>query len=377
MVKPKEKKTGNLPLYLFHQGTNFKAYEYLGAHPQRGRRGLEDGYTFRVWAPNAASVSVVGDFNAWDPDANPMALLEDKAVWECTIEGLKQFDIYKYCIRTRDGRSLMKADPYAFHAQTAPETASKLFDIEGYEWHDEAWFRSRQGHNPYRSPMNIYELHLGSWRRYPDGNTYDYRKTADELVVYLADMGYNYVELMPVMEYPYDGSWGYQVTGYFAPTSRYGTPFDFMYFVDRCHQAGIGVIMDWVPAHFPKDAHGLYEFDGQPLYEYQDVHKREHAHWGTRIFDFGRNEVICFLTSSAMFWVERYHIDGIRVDAVASMLYLDYGREDWEWLPNINGGRENLEAVAFLQKMNTAVLTEHPHALMIAEESTAWPKVCP
>ena len=375
MVKPKEKKTGNLPLYLFHQGTNFKAYEYLGAHPQRGRRGLEDGYTFRVWAPNAASVSVVGDFNAWDPDANPMALLEDKAVWECTIEGLKQYDIYKYCIRTRDGRSLMKADPYAFHAQTAPETASKLFDIEGYEWHDEAWFRSRQGHNPYRSPMNIYELHLGSWRRYPDGNTYDYRKTADELVIYLADMGYNYVELMPVMEYPYDGSWGYQVTGYFAPTSRYGTPFDFMYFVDRCHQAGIGVIMDWVPAHFPKDAHGLYEFDGQPLYEYQDVHKREHAHWGTRIFDFGRNEVICFLTSSAMFWVERYHIDGIRVDAVASMLYLDYGREDWEWLPNINGGRENLEAVAFLQKMNTAVLTEHPHALMIAEESTAWPLV--
>ena len=375
MVKPKEKKTGNLPLYLFHQGTNFKAYEYLGAHPQRGRRGLEDGYTFRVWAPNAASVSVVGDFNAWDPDANPMALLEDKAVWECTIEGLKQYDIYKYCIRTRDGRSLMKADPYAFHAQTAPETASKLFDIEGYEWHDEAWFRSRQGHNPYRSPMNIYELHLGSWRRYPDGNTYDYRKTADELVIYLADMGYNYVELMPVMEYPYDGSWGYQVTGYFAPTSRYGTPFDFMYFVDRCHQAGIGVIMDWVPAHFPKDAHGLYEFDGQPLYEYQDVHKREHAHWGTRIFDFGRNEVICFLTSSAMFWVERYHIDGIRVDAVASMLYLDYGRLDWEWLPNITGGRENLEAVAFLQKMNTAVLTEHPHALMIAEESTAWPLV--
>lgn len=375
MVKPKEKKTGNLPLYLFHQGTNFKAYEYLGAHPERGRRGSEDGYTFRVWAPNAASVSVVGDFNAWDPDANPMTLLEDKAVWECAIEGLKQYDIYKYCIRTRDGRSLMKADPYAFHAQTAPETASKLFDIEGYEWHDEMWFKSRQGHNPYRSPMNIYELHLGSWRRYPDGNTYDYRKTADELVGYLTDMGYNYVELMPVMEYPYDGSWGYQVTGYFAPTSRYGTPFDFMYFVDRCHQAGIGVIMDWVPAHFPKDAHGLYEFDGQPLYEYQDVHKREHAHWGTRIFDFGRNEVICFLTSSAMFWVERYHVDGIRVDAVASMLYLDYGREDWEWLPNINGGRENLEAVAFLQKMNTAVLTEHPQALMIAEESTAWPLV--
>ncbi|WP_308754850.1 1,4-alpha-glucan branching protein GlgB [uncultured Anaerotruncus sp.] len=374
MVKPKKTKTkDSFPLYLFHQGTNYKAYEYLGAHPCR--KDDEAGFVFRVWAPNAVAVSVVGDFNDWDPDANPMTLLEDHAVWECMIFGLRQYDLYKFCVKTKDGRALMKADPYAFHAETPPETASKLYDIEGYEWNDGAWFASRQGFNPYRSPVNIYEMHLGSWRRYPDGNPYDYRRTADELVEYLNDMGYNFVELMPVMEHPYDGSWGYQVTSYFAPTSRYGTPHDFMYFVDRCHQSGIGVIMDWVPAHFPKDAHGLYEFDGQPLYEYEDVHKREHAHWGTRIFDYGRNEVVSFLTSSAMFWVEKYHIDGIRVDAVASMLYLDYGREDWEWLPNVNGGRENLEAVAFLQKMNTAVLTEHPSALMIAEESTAWPMV--
>ena len=374
MVKPKKTKTkDSFPLYLFHQGTNYKAYEYLGAHPCR--KDDEAGFVFRVWAPNAVAVSVVGDFNDWDPDANPMTLLEDHAVWECMIFGLRQYDLYKFCVKTKDGRALMKADPYAFHAETPPETASKLYDIEGYEWNDGAWFASRQGFNPYRSPVNIYEMHLGSWRRYPDGNPYDYRRTADELVEYLNDMGYNFVELMPVMELPYDGSWGYQVTSYFAPTSRYGTPHDFMYFVDRCHQSGIGVIMDWVPAHFPKDAHGLYEFDGQPLYEYEDVHKREHAHWGTRIFDYGRNEVVSFLTSSAMFWVEKYHIDGIRVDAVASMLYLDYGREDWEWLPNVNGGRENLEAAAFLQKMNTAVLTEHPSALMIAEESTAWPMV--
>ncbi len=374
MVKPKKTKTkDSFPLYLFHQGTNYKAYEYLGAHPCR--KDDEAGFVFRVWAPNAVAVSVVGDFNDWDPDANPMTLLEDHAVWECMIFGLRQYDLYKFCVKTKDGRALMKADPYAFHAETPPETASKLYDIEGYEWNDGAWFASRQGFNPYRSPVNIYEMHLGSWRRYPDGNPYDYRRTADELGEYLNDMGYNFVELMPVMEHPYDGSWGYQVTSYFAPTSRYGTPHDFMYFVDRCHQSGIGVIMDWVPAHFPKDAHGLYEFDGQPLYEYEDVHKREHAHWGTRIFDYGRNEVVSFLTSSAMFWVEKYHIDGIRVDAVASMLYLDYGREDWEWLPNVNGGRENLEAVAFLQKMNTAVLTEHPSALMIAEESTAWPMV--
>lgn len=369
MAKAKQ----NLPLGEFHQGTNFRAYEFLGAHPCGS--GAASGYVFRVWAPNATAVSVVGDFNDWTVGANPMATLENYGVWECMISGLVQYDNYKYCVTSKDGRQLMKADPYAFHAETNPETASKLYDITGYKWGDEQWNKARASRNHYRSPMNIYEMHLGSWRRYADGNVYDYRKTADELVGYLNDMGYNYVELMPVMEYPYDGSWGYQVAGYYAPTSRYGTPEDFMYLVDRCHQAGIGVIMDWVPAHFPKDAHGLYEFDGQPLYEYQDVHKREHAHWGTRIFDYGRGEVISFLGSNAMFWIEQYHVDGLRVDAVASMLYLDYGREGWEWLPNINGGRENLEAVSFLQKMNTAVLTANPSAMMIAEESTAWPLV--
>ena len=363
----------SLPLNQFREGTNYHAYEFLGAHPYQ--TPSEEGYAFRVWAPNAEEVSLVGDFNGWQPGVTPMSRLPEYGVWECSVAGLKQYDNYKYCIKTRDGRQLMKADPYAFHAETAPGTASKLYDIGGYQWGDQDWLHSRETYNPYRSPVNIYEVHMGSWRRYPDGNPYDYRKAADELVPYLLDMGYNYVELMPILEHPYDGSWGYQVTGYYAPTSRYGTPHDFMYFVDKCHQAGIGVIMDWVPAHFPKDAMGLYEFDGQPLYEYQDVHKREHAHWGTRVFDYARNEVQCFLISSAMFWVEHYHVDGIRVDAVASMLYLDYGREDWEWLPNINGGKENLEAVAFLQKLNTAVLTAHPHALMIAEESTAWPMV--
>ena len=333
MAKSTSKTQDNLPLYLFHQGTNYKSYEFLGAHPCK--KGKVQGYVFRVWAPNAAEVSVVGNFNGWDPDANPMELLEKSGVWELMIPDLAQYDIYKYCIKTRDGRTLMKSDPYAFHAETAPDNASKLYDIEGYEWKDKDWYDKRKDYNPYRSPVNIYELHMGSWRRHEDGNPYSYRQVADELVSYLKEMGYNYVEFLPLMEYPFDGSWGYQVTGYYAPTSRYGTPHDFMYLVDTLHKAGIGVIMDWVPAHFPKDAHGLYEFDGQPLYEYQDVHKREHAHWGTRIFDFGRNEVECFLVSNAMFWIEKYHVDGLRVDAVASMLYLDYGREDWEWMPNV------------------------------------------
>jgi len=373
MAKSTSKTQDNLPLYLFHQGTNYKSYEFLGAHPCK--KGKVQGYVFRVWAPNAAEVSVVGNFNGWDPDANPMELLEKSGVWELMIPDLAQYDIYKYCIKTRDGRTLMKSDPYAFHAETAPDNASKLYDIEGYEWKDKDWYDKRKDYNPYRSPVNIYELHMGSWRRHEDGNPYSYRQVADELVSYLKEMGYNYVEFLPLMEYPFDGSWGYQVTGFFAPTSRYGVPKDFMYFVDKCHKEGIGVILDWVVAHFPKDEHGLMEFDGSRLYEYTDELKCEHKEWGTRIFDYSKNEVKSFLISSAMYWLGEYHIDGIRVDAVASMLYLDYGRQNGQWRPNCFGGNYNLEAIDFLKELNKTCLTAHKGALMIAEESTAFPMV--
>ena len=371
MVKAEKKL--NLPLYLFHQGTNYKAYEFLGAHPHK--KGRAQGVVFRTWAPAASAVSVVGDFNEWEPTATPMKPISEDGVWEAFATGIKPFDNYKFCITTAKGEQLFKSDPYAFHAETRPGTASKYIDINGYSWGDNEWFEKKQGFNIYHSPVNIYEVHLGSWRRYEDGNSFDYNKMASELIPYVKDLGYTHIEIMPITEHPYDGSWGYQVTGYFAPTSRFGKPADFMSFVDQCHQAGIGVIMDWVPGHFPKDENGLYEFDGSSCYEYADPQKKEHDQWGTRIFDYGKNEVNSFLVSSAMFWIEKYHIDGIRVDAVASMLYLDYGREQWQWTPNINGGKENLEAVAFLQKLNSAVLTEHPSALMIAEESTSWPLV--
>lgn len=366
-------KSDNLPLYLFHQGTNYKAYEYLGAHPLL--KGKVQGVVFRTWAPAAKTVCIVGDFNEWVADATPMKLMSEGGVWEVFVPKLEPFANYKFCIVGKDGETRFKSDPYAFHTETRPGTASKYIDIEGYDWQDAGWYQKKQSINCYHSPMNVYEMHLGSWRKYADGNLFDYRKMASELIPYVQDMGYTHIEIMPVTEYPFDGSWGYQVTGYFAPTSRYGQPKDLMYFIDQCHQAGIGVIMDWVPGHFPKDANGLYEFDGDCCYEYADVQKREHEQWGTRIFDYGKNEVVSFLISSAMFWVDRYHMDGVRVDAVASMLYLDYGREYWQWSPNSKGGKENLEAVAFFQKLNTAVLTEHPHALMIAEESTSWPLV--
>ena len=366
--RKKAETDNNIPLYLFHEGTNAKAYEFLGAHP------CDSGWVFRVWAPNAERVSVGGEFNGWHPENNPMHKISD-GVWECRIDGLKQYDSYKYWIETRDGRAYYKSDPYAFHAETRPDTASKLYGIHSYKWTDKKWMSKRKNSDIYASPVNIYEVHAGSWQAYDDGNPLPYRELADRLVPYVKEMGYTHIELLPITEHPFDGSWGYQVTGYFAPTSRYGTPEDFAYFVDKAHNAGIGIILDWVPAHFPKDAFGLYEFDGGACYEYSDPRKGEHLQWGTRIFDYGRPEVQSFLVSSAMFWIEKYHIDGLRVDAVASMLYLDYGRDDGNWLPNSFGGRENLAAVAFLRKLNESVFREHGDVMMIAEESTAWPMV--
>lgn len=363
-------KSKEMPVYLFHQGTNAHAWELLGAHRQ-----LNGKTNFCTWAPHAAAISVVGDFNGWDAAANPMTRLNEQGLWGATVELTHDYDCYKYQITTANGRTLYKADPFAFHTQTPPENASKIYRLAGYRWHDAEWMTERATQDARSLPVNIYELHIGSWRRNADGNYYSYLQLAEELPTYLTEMGYTHVELLPPTEHPYDGSWGYQVTGYYAPSSRYGTPHDFMALVDALHEAGIGVIMDWVPAHFPKDEFGLYEYDGACCYEYSDPAKWEHKDWGTRVFDFGRTEVQSFLTSSANFWAHTYHIDGIRVDAVASMLYLDYGRQEGEWHPNINGGRENLEAVAFLRKLNSAVLSEHPGFLMIAEESTAWPLV--
>lgn len=356
----------------FFGGTSCEAYRYLGAHCTR-REG-EDGYVFRVWAPNAARVSVVGDFCGWDAGAYPMAR-NAFGLWERFIPGLKQFDAYKYAVTSAQGKTVLKADPYAFHAETRPGTASKLYDLPDYRWGDGAWRASRASAPIDRAPLNIYEVHLGSWKKRENGDFYDYRSLARELADYVLNLGYNCVELMPVTEYPLDDSWGYQCTGYFAATSRYGTPEDFMYFVDRLHQKGVSVILDWVPSHFCKDEHGLIDFDGTPCYEYADPNKREHAGWGTRVFDYGRGEVRSFLLSSAAFWLREFHVDGLRVDAVASMLYLDYGRENGCWTPNRNGGRENLEAIDFLRTLNDTVHRIAPHALMIAEESTAWPLV--
>ena len=355
-------------LKAFAEGSCFDAYEFLGSHTVDGKT------VFRVWAPNADGVSVVGDFCDWDPDRYNMFHIGG-GVFEGIVEELSEFSAYKYCIKAKDGTTVLKSDPYAYHYETAPANASKIYDIDGYEWGDGAWLKKCAECSVYSSPVNIYEVHAGSWKRYDDGNFFDYKKLGEELAEYVKEMGYTHVELMPIMEHPFEGSWGYQVSGYFAPTSRYGTPKDFMTFVDTMHRAGIGVIVDWVPAHFPKDEFGLYHFDGGPCYEYADPKKGEHKEWGTCVFDYGRPEVQSFLISNALFWHRKYHIDGIRVDAVASMLYLDYNREDGEWIPNKYGGKENLEAVDFIKNLNSAVFGEFPDTLMIAEESTAWPLV--
>ncbi len=363
-------KTDENALWLFHQGTNLEAYGYLGAHRGRGK------VIFRTWAPNAAAVSVSGDFNGWS-DADPLTRISENGVWEGTVpaDRFPVGSLYKYRIVTADGRILFKADPYGTCCQAPPETASVYYPLTGYRWHDTAWLTKRKNAEPFSSPMNIYEMHLGSWKRRSDGTYLTYGEIGDELIPYLNTMGYTHVEFLPVMEHPYDGSWGYQVTGYYAPTARYGEPKEFMRLIDRLHCAGIGVILDWVPAHFPKDAHGLYEFDGKPLYEYQGADRIEHRGWGTRKFDLGRNEVECFLISNASFWVRYYHADGIRVDAVASMLYLDYDKKPGEWIPNVYGDNRCLEAEAFLKKFTAFMKEEYPDVLLIAEESTAGFKV--
>ena len=361
------------PLDQFLQGESARAYEFFGAHFVNWDN--RDGVVFRVWAPNAQSVSIVGDFNDWEWDANFMYRISDSGVWELFIEGVQEFACYKYCIETPWGERILKTDPYAFHCQTRPDNASRVYEINGYEWNDAEWLNYKKENPHYKQPINVYEMNAGSWKKYDDGNVYSYEKLADELIPYVKNMGYTHIEFMPLTEFPFDGSWGYQVTGYYAATSRFGEPKGLMNFIDRCHQAGIGVILDWVPAHFPKDAHGLARFDGTGCYEYEDWRIGEHKEWGTYIFNYGRYEVTSFLISSAMFWLDMFHIDGIRVDAVASMLYLDYNRKDGEWLPNVYGGRENLVAVEFLQKLNTVTHMFHPEVMMIAEESTAWPSV--
>lgn len=362
--------------YLFGKGTHYEIYEKLGAHITEadGRKGVY----FAVWAPNAAGICVVGDFNNWCGDNYEMRRHDDSGIFELFTENAHEGSLYKYLIYTKDGRMLYKADPYATYSQRRPDNASIVYDINRYQWNDGQWLAEEEKTAPTKKPMAIYEVHLGSWKKKDDGTPegfLNYRESAVQLVDYMKYMGYTHIELMGIAEHPFDGSWGYQVTGYFAPTSRYGTPEDFMYFVDYLHQNGIGVILDWVPAHFPKDEHGLANFDGTPTYEYADSRKGEHPDWGTKIFDYGRTQVISFLISNALYWVEKFHVDGLRVDAVASMLYLDYGRNQGQWVPNKYGGNGNLEAMDFFRHLNSVMRSRNPRAITIAEESTAWPGI--
>lgn len=378
MAKGKTMRFSEMDRYLFGEGTHYEIYKLMGAHPttQRGK----DGVYFAVWAPHAETVSVVGDFNRWDPDKDMMKCDNDMGIYQLFVPKVREGDLYKFCITTYKGKMLFKADPYANYAEHRPGTASCVYDITKFKWGDSLWMKKRLEFNEKKEAMSIYELHPGSWKKHPlkEGDKdgfYNYRELAHSLADYIKEMGYTHVELMGIAEHPFDGSWGYQVTGYYAPTSRYGTPEDFQYFVNYMHKNKIGVILDWVPAHFPKDAHGLAEFDGTPTYEYADPRKGEHPDWGTKVFDYGKNEVKNFLIANALFWIQEYHIDGLRVDAVASMLYLDYGREAGQWIPNKYGENKNLEAIEFFKHLNSVVLGKNKGTVMIAEESTAWPMV--
>jgi 1,4-alpha-glucan branching enzyme len=364
---------GDYDIFLFHEGTHIESYKFLGAHllEVEGQKGV----AFTLWAPNARSVKVVGDFNNWDGKNHSMEKVKDSGFWYLFIPNLTEGTQYKYKIDTFQGKELLKTDPYGFYSELRPNTASVVYDLNNYRWDDGEWIKSKKSWKPYDKPINIYEVHLGSWKRNPDGTFINYRDMAEILLEYVVYMGYSHIELMPIAEHPFDGSWGYQTTGYYSATSRYGTPDDLRYFIDRSHQRGIGIILDWVPGHFCKDAHGLWNFDGTSLYQYNDIKKAENYGWGTSHFDLGRGGVQSFLISNALFWLKEFHFDGIRVDAVASMLYLDYGKKEDEWSPNIHGGKENLEAVDFLKRLNKMIFKHVPNTLVIAEESTEWPKV--
>lgn len=379
--KTKQKKVlpyeiGELDQYLFGQGTHYEIYQKMGAH--KAVRDGKSGVYFAVWAPHARRVAVVGEFNDWDFEADYMERQEPVGIYTCFVPEAKEGDLYKYCIETKQGKRIFKADPFANYAELRPGTASRITDIYNLKWTDQVWMERRKTWDNKKSPMSIYEVHPGSWMRHPgreDEGFYTYREFAKAITKYVKEMGYTHVELMGIAEHPFDGSWGYQVTGYYAPTSRYGTPEDFAYMINYLHRNKIGVILDWVPAHFPRDAHGLADFDGTPTFEYADPKKGEHPDWGTKIFDYGKPEVQNFLIANALFWIEHYHVDGLRVDAVASMLYLDYGKQDGQWIANKYGGNENLEAIAFFKHLNSVVLGRNQGCVMIAEESTAWPKV--